>query len=192
MNYPLVKTIRESVKYWWLSLVLGVFYILLALWVFSTPLASYLALSVIFSLFMLVSGLMEIIFAVSNRKHLDGWGWFLTAGILDFAFGFLLMSYPGLSMAILPLFVAFWLMFKGISAIATSLDLKSYGVKQWGWILLLGIVVVLFSFLIIARPVIGGLSIVYTTGVCLLFAGIFRIALSLKLKSLHDLISKRK
>lgn len=192
MNYPLIKTIRASVKYWWLSLVLGVFYIMLALWVFSTPLASYLALSVIFSLFMLVSGLMEIIFAVSNRQHLDAWGWFLTAGILDFAFGFLLMSYPGLSMAILPLFVAFWLMFKGISAIATSLDLRSYGVTQWGWILLLGIVVVLFSFLIIARPVIGGLSIVYTTGVCLLFAGIFRIALSLKLKSLHDLLNKSK
>ncbi len=187
-DHPIVKSVREKVKNWWLSLILGICYIAFAIWVFVTPLESYLALSILFSVFMFVSGLFEIVFAISNHKHLEGWGWTLTAGILDFLFGILLILYPGLSMSILPLFIAFWLMFKGISAIGVSIDLKSYGVKNWGWILFLGIVVVLFAFLIVAEPIVGGLSLVYTTGFCLLFAGIFRIMLSMKLKKLNKII----
>ena len=59
-----------AVKNWWMSLLLGVLYIAVALCLLFAPVSSYVALSVIFSISILVSGIMEIFFAVSYT-HLE-------------------------------------------------------------------------------------------------------------------------
>ena len=60
--------IKHSVKNWWTSLLLGIVYIIVALWLMFSPLSSYVALSIVFSISMLISGILEIIFSLSNRK----------------------------------------------------------------------------------------------------------------------------
>ncbi len=186
-NLEIMNSLKDAVKNWWASLVLGILFIIVAIWVMFTPLSSYLALSILFAVFMFVSGIIEIIFSVTNRKTLYGWGWYLSSGIFDFVIGFILLIYPQITMLVLPFFVAFWLMFKGFSAIGFSIDIKRYGSKEWGYLLCLGILVCLFSILILIEPVIGGLSIVYTTAFAFLFIGIFRIYLSFRLRKLHKL-----
>lgn len=44
-----IDTINFGVKNWWVSLLLGLLYILIAICLMFTPLASYVALSVLFS-----------------------------------------------------------------------------------------------------------------------------------------------
>ena len=51
-----IDTINFGVKNWWVSLLLGLLYILIAICLMFTPLASYVALSVLFSVSMFVSG----------------------------------------------------------------------------------------------------------------------------------------
>ena len=58
-----IDTINFGVKNWWVSLLLGLLYILIAICLMFTPLASYVALSVLFSVSMFVSGTLEILFA---------------------------------------------------------------------------------------------------------------------------------
>jgi|GEM_PF-271914 len=108
-----IDTINFGVKNWWVSLLLGLLYILIAICLMFTPLASYVALSVLFSVSMFVSGTLEILFAVTNRKNISSWGWYLASGIIDLILGIYLMANIGLSMAVLPFIVAFWLMFRG-------------------------------------------------------------------------------
>jgi len=36
----------------------------------------------LFSWSFIVSGILEIIFALQNKNEVDGWGWYLTVGIL--------------------------------------------------------------------------------------------------------------
>ncbi len=62
-----IDTINFGVKNWWVSLLLGLLYILIAICLMFTPLASYVALSVLFSVSMFVSGTLEILFAVTNK-----------------------------------------------------------------------------------------------------------------------------
>ena len=45
-----IDTINFGVKNWWVSLLLGLLYILIAICLMFTPLASYVALSVLFSI----------------------------------------------------------------------------------------------------------------------------------------------
>ena len=188
MPETLFKKVRSAVKNWWMHLLIGILFIIMGIWVISTPIASYLSLSIFFSVLMFVSGLFELIFAISNAKNIEGWGWYLTAAIIDFVIGVILISYPGITAAILPFFVAFWVMFKGFSAIGVALEMRHYKAGMWGWMLFFGIIAIIFAFMIIDNPAIGGLSIVYLTAFAFFSIGIFRIALALKLRSLHKFL----
>ena len=97
-----------AVKNWWLSLLVGLLYIIVAIYLMFAPLASYVALSILFSVSMFVSGLFEIAFALANKKGISSWGWYLAGGIIDLILGIFLMASPGLSMEVLPFVLAFW------------------------------------------------------------------------------------
>lgn len=181
----LFERLDYAVKNWWVSLLLGLLYVAVALCLLFAPLSSYVALSVIFSITILVSGILEILFASTNRKTISSWGWYLTGGIIDLILGIFLVAYPALSMEVIPFVVAFWLMFRGFSAIGYSMDLQRYGTRDWGWYLAFGILAVLCSFAIIWQPGVGALSIVYMLAFTFLIIGFFRIMLSFEFKSLH-------
>lgn len=181
----LLDTINYQVKNWWVSLLLGIFYILVSLLLMFTPMASYVALSILFAVFMFVTGTLEIIFSVSNKGNLSSWGWYLASGILDLIIGIYLMANVGLSMEVLPFVVAFWLMFRGFSACAYSVDMKRYGSHGWGWYMAFGIIAIICSIAIIWQPAVGALATVYLIAYALLFMGVFRFMLSFELKDLH-------
>ena len=85
--------IQHSVKNWWTSLLLGIVYIIVALWLMFSPVSSYIALSIIFSVSMLFSGILEIIFAISNKKGVPSWGWYVVGGIIDLILGIYLIAW---------------------------------------------------------------------------------------------------
>lgn len=179
------EKISSAVKNWWASLLLGLLYILIAICLMFTPLASYIALSILFSIAMFVSGTLEILFAVTNRHHISSWGWYLAGGIIDLILGIFLMLSPGLSMAVLPFILAFWLMFRGFSSTGYAMDLKRYGTGSWGWYLAFGILAIISSIAIIWYPGLGVFTLVYLIAYALLIIGIFRVMLSFELRSLH-------
>jgi uncharacterized membrane protein HdeD (DUF308 family) len=189
MAETLLKTVRSAVKNWWMHLLIGILFIIMGVWVMSTPIASYLTLAIFFSVLMFLSGLFELVFAISNARNIDGWGWYLVAAIIDFIVGVILISYPGITITILPFFVAFWVMFKGFSAIGVAIEMRHYRAGSWGWMLFFGNIAIIFAIMIIDNPAIGGLSIVYLTAFAFFSIGVFRIALALKLRSLHKKLS---
>ena len=165
----LFDEMEHAVKNWWLSLILGILYIIVALCLLFAPGSSYIALSVIFSISMLISGIIEIIFSISNRRGISSWGWYLAGGIIDLILGIYLVAYPLLSMEVIPFIVAFWMMFRGFSATGYSMDLKRYGTREWGWYMGFGILAI----------------IIYMLAFTFLIIGFFRVMLSFELKSLH-------
>lgn len=182
MATTIFDSAKKSIKNWWISILVGILYILAGVWVMRTPLESYISLSIIFSVFIFISGIFQIVFSISNRDEMNGWGWYLTGGILDLIIGILLITHPLMTMAILPLYIGFWLLFQSILSIGLSFQLKSARVPRWGWLLFWSIVTLLFSFLLLANPIFAGLSIVYMTAFALITAGIFRIFLGIDLK----------
>ena len=126
--------LKQEVKNWWVSLILGILYVAVALGLMFFPFNGYAALSILFSVSMLVSGLLEIAFAVSNRQRVSSWGWYLAGGVIDMILGLYLVTYPVLSMEVIPFIIAFWLMFRGFSSVGYAMDLKRYGTKEWAGI----------------------------------------------------------
>ena len=116
--------LQQEVKNWWISLILGILYVIVAISLMFSPLSGYAVLSILFSVSMLFSGLLEISFAVSNRRRVSSWGWYLAGGIIDMILGFYLIAYPMLSMEVIPFIIAFWLMFRGFSSVGYAMDLS--------------------------------------------------------------------
>ena len=177
--------IKHSVKNWWTSLLLGIVYIIVALWLMISPLSSYVALSIVFSISMLISGILEIIFSLSNRKGVPSWGWYLVGGIIDLILGIYLIAYPMVSMEVITFIISFCLMFRGFSSTGYSIELKRYGTRDWGWYMAFGILAIICALIILWQPAVGALYVVYMISFTFFIIGLFRVMLSFELRNLH-------
>lgn len=186
MNDSLFHEVKQAVKNWWVSLIVGILAVAFAFWAAITPASTLVALVLVFVCWFLVSGIFEIVFALSNRKILSGWGWHLAGGIFDVLIGVILLSLPPASLALIMLyFVGFWLMFRSLWVIGESFDLKSMRIKDWWWFLILGILMLVASFIFILCPIITTGFIVALISVAFFLYGAFRIYLAFRLKDIH-------
>lgn len=190
MTTTFLKSIRDTIKYWYVPLIIGILFLGIGIWVFVTPLKSYLGLSVLFSISFFVSGVFEIFFSISNRKTMDSWGWSLAMGILNLVIGVMLLSTPSISILTLPLYVGFVLLFRGLMAISLSYELKDYGIIDWGNLLAIGILSTIFAIILLWNPLLAGMTIVIWTALAFLTMGGFSIYFSFRLKKLNDLPQK--
>ncbi len=187
-----IKSIKDTIKHWYLPLILGIIFIAVGILALATPMETYLSLAILFSVSFFVVGIIEIIFSISFRKQLDGWGWSLASGILSSIIGVLLIIHPQISIVTLPLFVGFVVLFRSMMAIAWSIEFQKYKVPDWGWLLFAGILGVILSFILIWDPFIGGLTVVIFTGIALITVGVFHIHFSIDLKKLNNTFKKLK
>ncbi len=164
--------IRNSIKNWWLILLVGALFIAGAIYMFSNPEATYEALAVIFSILIIAIGVFQIVFAISNSDSMKGWGWTLVLGILSLMAGIILVSYPDVDAVAYALFVGLYFLFQSVGTIGSAFDLRDYGTKGWGWLLVLGILGMVISFFLIRRLDVAALTAVMLTGINLLILGI--------------------
>jgi uncharacterized membrane protein HdeD (DUF308 family) len=190
MKNQFIKSVKESLKHWYLFLIVGILLIGTGIWTITSPVESYMALSTIFSLTFLISGIIEIVFALLNKERIDNWGWTLVFGFLNALIGIMLLTNPLISATTLPIYVGFLIMFRSFGAIGTALDLKNYGNLEWGSLMLIGVISLFFSFFLIWNPLFTGISIIIWTGLALISSGIFNIYLSIKIRNIHKKIQK--
>ncbi|WP_142532979.1 HdeD family acid-resistance protein [Saccharicrinis carchari] len=179
------KPFFEAVKLWYVPLLVGLFFVGLGIVAFTWPLGSYAVLAMVFSFSFLLSGISEIIFSVANKNNMENWGWYLAFGIITFILGFLLLADPGASMTVLAFYIGFTILFRSISSISFAMDVKRHGSRQWGWLLVLGILGALFSIILLVNPLLAGMTVTFWIGFMLLFSGLFSIYFSFQLKKLH-------
>lgn len=184
MNNPFLKTISTVIKHWYLPLLIGVLFLIIGLYTMFSPAEAYVTLAILFSLSFIFSGLSDLIFAIANRNEIDNWGWTLAMGILTLLVGIILYIHPEISMITLPFILGFLFLFRSVAGIGLALDMKAYGVQSWGYLMLLGVLGIILSFLMIWNPLFAGMTLVALTGLTLLTIGIFHVILALKLKKL--------
>ncbi len=191
MRNDLLDSMRQSAKYWWTSLVIGLLAVMLGIWCLATPDSTLVALTFVFVAVFLINGIIEIVFAVSNKDTLDGWGWTLAGGIIDLLFGIILIVLPlPVITVMLIYFVGFWILFRSIMGIGAAIELQRYKVDGWGWLLALAILSIIFSFIFLLSPVFSGIFIVVLVSVAFIIYGIFRIYFAFRLKAMNDRINK--
>ncbi|HUB59853.1 MAG TPA: DUF308 domain-containing protein [Puia sp.] len=178
----LVSSALSTVRNWWLFLIKGLLLLAAGVAILIRPAEGYVGLSVLFSVIIFCVGLAQIAFAAGNRAWLSGWGWTLASGIIDLTIGLFLIAFPGVSMATLPFFVGFWLMLRAFYLMGIAFDLNHSGVKGWGWLLMMGIFTLVFSWLVLFFPLAGAVGIVYYSAAAFIAGGAGALILAFKLR----------
>jgi len=187
-----ISAITGTIKNWWVFLIIGILLLIGSYYMFSTPVESFIGLAGLFSALILVSGLFRIFFALTNKDDIENFGLYLAGGVLDVIVGFLLLKYPGITLVLFSLFIGFWLLFRGFNVISISFQVKKMEDSNWFWILLFGILVVIFAFMAIINPLIGASYLVITLALAIMFAGIANIFLALRLRKVKSTVQEVK
>lgn len=186
-----LESSRRAVRNWWLLLILGIAVFIAGIITFTYPGLSYVAMSVVFAVLIFVSGVVNIVLAASNTNAATGRGWLLAGGIVEVLLGLILMIYPAVSAATLPIFLGFWLLLRSFGLIGSGSDLMSMKVPGGGWTIFVGILLLLCSVMILVQPLLFGIeAVVIWVGVSFLMAGISMSVFSFQLKSLHKHFAK--
>lgn len=177
-----LQATRSAVKNWWIPMLLGIGLILLGFWVFRNPGGTLLGLATFFTIMLFFSSVASIVFAVTNRETLQGWGWTLAGGILELMIAVVLLRNPALAGLALNFLLGFWVMFRGVTLVSLSFEMRDYQIPNWGWVLVGGILASILAFCILIDPLTGAVAIAVWTGLALIMAGLVNIFVSLMLR----------
>ena len=188
----------KTVRHWWLYLLTGILSIIAGIVVFCNPIESYLTLSIMFGVLMLVSGIVELVVSSTSRSYFTTRSYSIVGGILDLLMGLFLCCYPRVTLVVLPVVLGVWMMFHSFMIIGLGSDMDSFRVRGSGWVIAGGVVLLLLSLGITFFPLtlslgitffpltLGTASVVILTGCALIVFGIMLIALSIRLRRIHE------
>jgi len=168
-------------KFWWVQIVLGIGFIALSVWFYLTPVETYVSLAIFFSYAMFVTGIFEIFNAISLRKTFKSWSILLVSGIIDLVLGTYLISHEKVTLEVLPLLLGIWFMFRALAFFVVYGQLRKKTLKNAGWLLAAALLTLVFAIAILANPIIGELTLVYTISFAFFFMGLFRLTLGYQL-----------
>ena len=109
----------------WAHIVLGVIFIIGAIWAFARPFNAFWSLASVLGLLLIFKGTLDLIAAVVTRDVNPSWWLGLVTGILELILGFWAsqQEFPARG-ALLLLWVGFFALFRGISEIVVSFELR--------------------------------------------------------------------
>jgi uncharacterized membrane protein HdeD (DUF308 family) len=106
-------------------LLLGVLYAVVGLMIVDQPEGAAVQLTLLIALFLIVSGIFRIVFAISER--FTGWGWVLLNGGVTLLLGMMIYKqWPSSSLWVIGLFIGLDLIFNGWAWIMLSIGLRRF------------------------------------------------------------------
>ena len=109
----------------WAHILLGIFFVIGAIWAFARPFNAFWALASVLGLLLIFKGTLDIIAAVMTKDVNSSWWLGLVTGILELILGFWAsqQAFPARG-ALLLLWVGFFALFRGISEIVISFEVR--------------------------------------------------------------------
>ena len=118
-----------------LNIIAGVLLIVAGIYCLCNQDIAAMTAGVMVGIFMLLSGVIEIVVFATTSGLLFGSGWLLLNGVLTVILSLFLLFNQWFTMMSLPFLFTLWLLFSGISRFVSAFDLRAFGVRGWGWIL---------------------------------------------------------
>ena len=174
-------------RYWWMTLIRGLIWIVFAIVLFTQPLISLVALTLTFGAFALVDGIGNIVTAIGGRQENEDWWLLLLAGLCGIGAGVLTFFIPELTALAVLFYIATWAIATGLLQIVAAFRLRKE-IEGEFWLALSGLVSIAFGLLLMARPGAGALSVVWLIAGFAIAFGVTLIVLAFKVRGFTELV----
>ena len=158
-----------------LNIAAGVLLIIAGVYCLCNQNMAVLSAGFLLGLFMLISGIIEIAAFAGTNGLLVGSGWLLLDGVLTVIMSMFLLFNQWFTMLSLPFLFTIWLLFSGISRFVSAFDLHALGVRSWGWVLAIGILLIVGGFICMMDPWVSVVAIGITVGIVFILEGVSAI-----------------
>jgi uncharacterized membrane protein HdeD (DUF308 family) len=177
-------------RYWWMTLLRGVIWILFGIVVFVQPAISLVALTVLFGAFALADGIAAIVTAVSGRHEHENWWVLLLVGLAGIGVGLMTFLSPGLTALVLLFYIAAWAIVTGVLEIVAAVRLRKE-IEGEFWLALAGVLSIAFGVMLIARPGAGALSVLWIIASFAIAFGVSLILLAFRVRGFVNRLATR-
>jgi len=168
---------------WWVFLLRGIFAVILGIVAFARPASTLYALVVIWGAYAVAEGVMALWAGIADDGHRQTRSFLVIAGIAGVLAGIGAWLWPGLTAVILLGIIAGWSIIRGIFEMAAAIALRKVIENEW-LLLAAGALSVLFGLILIARPGVGLVALVWMIGVYAFVNGVLLVMLAFRLRSL--------
>jgi uncharacterized membrane protein HdeD (DUF308 family) len=168
-------------KNWWLVLLRGIVSILFGLVAFAWPGLTLVTLVLFYGAFALVDGVIALVSAFTGgAKPVPTW-WLVLAGLAGIGAGIITFFWPGGAALVLVTFIGAWALVHGIFEIVGAIKLRKEIDNEW-WLILAGIISVLFGLLVLAAPIPAAIGLVWALAAYSIAFGVLLVGLSFRLR----------
>jgi uncharacterized membrane protein HdeD (DUF308 family) len=171
--------LRGVTSAWWLFLILGVLWILFGMFVLSYNVGSLLALAIFAGVTFIFTGVNQILAA----GRAESWRWlYLVGGALSIIAGLIAFVWPGRTLLVISVVLAWFLVFKGIVDIVAAFT--NHGRPYWWVTLILGILELLLGIWAVGYPGRSLFVFVNLVGIYAIFYGFTELFAAFELRGL--------
>ena len=149
-----------------LNVAAGVLLIAAGIYCLCNQDVAVLSAGLLLGVFLLLAGIAEIVVFAAASSVMLGSGWLLLDGVLTVIMSLFLLFNQWFTL---------WLLFSGVSQCVSSFDLCALGVRAWGWILAVGILLTLAGFICLMDPWVSVAAMGMTVGIVFLLEGVSSI-----------------
>jgi uncharacterized membrane protein HdeD (DUF308 family) len=189
-THPLTQLLS---RFWWLLLLRGVLAIGFGICAFVWPGLTLVTLVMLFAAYAFVDGIFDVMHAIGHRKEIEHWALLLIEGLFGIAFGILAFQAPELTTlvggVIVAFYIAAWAIVTGAMRIAMAVRLRKEIEGEW-LLGLSGALSILFGIVIMARPAVGAVAMLYVVAAWAILLGAILIALAFKARKFGGKISE--
>jgi uncharacterized membrane protein HdeD (DUF308 family) len=150
---------------WWVLLLRGILAILFGLVSFAWPGPMILVLTTVFAVYAFIDGLLALTAGLHGR-----WPFLVILGVIGIIAGLVAFFFPSVAVLTFLFIIGAWAIIRGAAEIATAVQLRKVIANEWS-LIMGGIISVLFGVLLISRPQIGAVSILWVIGTYAIIIG---------------------
>lgn len=169
------------VRNWWALALRGVIAIIFGLVALFLPVATMISLAWLFAAYLLVDGVFGIVSAIRAAQANERWGLLLAESILNILMGAIAFLFPISAVLAFVIITAAWALLTGALMLAAAFKLDAERGK-W-WMVLAGVVSILFGVALVISPLIGAVVLTWWVGAYAIVFGIVLLILAFRLRA---------
>jgi uncharacterized membrane protein HdeD (DUF308 family) len=165
---------------WWLLLLTGIIFMILAGKIITHPAESIVGLAFFIGWASLIAGIFQLGFSFSAKGIVNNWLWRLFSGIINIIIGVIFLSHPALTAKMLPVIFGFWMIFAGVSTFFNGIREQNSNLPGGWFDMLLGVLISLGGIWISYNPAVEAAILTWVMTMIFIFYGIYFIVISLQ------------
>jgi len=167
---------------WWTVLLRGIIAVAFGVLAFAWPGVTLASLVLLFGFYALADGIFSLLAAIGGRRD-DRWLLALE-GIIGIWAGVVTLRAPAITAMVLVFLISIWAMATGFLRIAAAVRLRKE-ISGEMWLALSGVLSVLFALMLMFRPAVGALGLVWVIAGYALILGVLEIMLGMELRGVR-------